>query len=104
MPVQWAVYRHPESARSAHPYLVCLQSELARVVESAVVAPLTPSNTMQGASTRLFPEIYFNHAPYRVLIPQLAAISPRILHEPVGELGQHREALLVAIDLLFTGI
>lgn len=104
MGVQFAVFRHPQSGREAHPYLVCLQSDLAETVGSMVVAPLTPAHTLSSASRRLFPEVLFKGERYRVLVPQLAAVSPRVVRELAGDLNSHRGDLLAAIDLLFTGI
>lgn len=102
--MQCAVFKNPQPGRDAHPYFVCLQSDFAHTVGSMVVAPLTPARTMPNASPRLFPEIQFRGEHYCVLIPQLAAVSPRIVCEQVGDLNAHRSELLAAIDLFFTGI
>jgi len=101
---QFAVFRHPQPGRDVHPLLVCLQSALAESMDSVVVAPLTPAYTLAVNSRRLLPEVVFAGERYRVLIPQMAAVLPRILREQVGDLGAYRGDLLAAIDLLFTGI
>ncbi|MDY0050381.1 MAG: CcdB family protein [Halothiobacillaceae bacterium] len=101
---QFVVFANPQTGREAHPYLICLQSDMAQTSGSMVVAPLTPAHTLANASTRLFPELFFMNERYRVLIPQLAAVPTRVLRDPVGDLNGYRNELLAAIDLLFTGI
>ena len=39
-----------------------------------------------------------------MLTPELAGVERRILGEKVGNLANHRQAIIGALDLLFTGI
>ncbi|MHB8921601.1 MAG: CcdB family protein [Halothiobacillus sp.] len=103
MAAQLTVFAYP-SGKKTHPLVVSLQSNLVDIADSVVVAPLTPAHLLANASTRLFPEVLVDGTPYRVLIPQMAAVSSRSLRDPVANLTNECAAILAAVDLLFTGI
>jgi len=101
---QFDVYHHPDGGRGGYPLLVCLQSDIAGVANTVVIAPLAPSGVVAGLNPRAFPEVLFEGSAYRVMIPQLAAVSRKLLKAYAGNLQGERDKLLAAIDLLFTGI
>ncbi len=104
MSSQFDVYHHPDEGRGGYPWLVCLQSDIAGVANTVVIAPLAPSGVVEGLKPRAFPEVLFEGRAYRVMIPQLAAVPRKLLKAPAGNLRCERDKLLAAIDLLFTGI
>ena len=101
---QFDVYHHPDEGRGGYPLLVCLQSDIAGVANTVVIAPLAPLNTVAALKPRAFPDVLFEGRAYRVMIPQLAAVPRKLLKVPAGNLRSERDKLLAAIDLLFTGI
>ena len=104
MSSQFDVYHHPDERRGGYPLLVCLQSDIAGIANTVVIAPLTPLSTVDALNPRAFPEVVFEGRAYRVMIPQLAAVPRKLLKAYAGNLLGERDKLLAAIDLLFTGI
>lgn len=86
------------------PYLVALQHDLLRDLETIVVAPLV----RQGEGTRpmsgLNPVVEFSGERLVVSVQELAGVSRRQLGNSVGSLESQRQVFLQALDLLFTGV
>ena len=101
---QFDVFRHPNGGRGEHPFLVCLQSDIAHVANTVVIAPLVPAGGMSALSLRVFPLVLLDEGAFRVLIPQLAAVPRGVLKSYVCNISRERASLLAALDLLFTGI
>jgi len=102
---QFDVYLNPNKAsRNRIPYLVDLQSNLLEGMNNIVIAPLRRRDSDTGIPTlRLNPVVTVEDVPCFVRVQELAAIPRRSLGQPVGNLAQERDALLAALDLLFTG-
>ena len=100
---QFDIYRNPDlqSARR-RPYLVVLQSELLKVIDTVVVAPMAPRERVQLVP-RLMPTVEVSGVDYAILVHELAAIARAQLKRPIGTAESERDALLAAIDLVFVG-
>lgn len=102
---QFAVHRNPnpEFAERA-PYLLVLQSDLLRDLATVVVAPLIEEGRFGKPATVLNPVFEIEGNRVVLSVTELAGISRRDLGGYVTSLGQARQELIAAIDLLFTGI
>lgn len=100
---QFDVVANPEAGEAAHrPFLVILQSDLVSDLNSAVVAPLIPRERMIGAE-RLNPVVSVDGREFWLATHELFAVDRRILKNQVATLGPNRDAIVAALDLLFTG-
>lgn len=93
-------------ARSAHwaPYLVALQHDLLNDLETVVVAPLVREGEGPRPLRDLNPTVELSGERLVVSTQELAGVSRRNLGAVVGTLEAEREALIHALDLLFTGV
>lgn len=92
------------AARRAYPYVVVLQSPLADVGRSRVVAPLVPRAKLPAAAGRLVPTVAVRGVDHAVLVPALTAIPARELGASIASVSSARTELLSAVDLLFFGV
>lgn len=102
---QLDVYANPdrESARFM-PYVVEIQSDLLSGLSSAMVIPLAVADRMGNQPIlRLNPKIEVEGHPLIARTQDMAAVPRRLLRNPVTHLTGQRDALLAALDLLFTG-
>lgn len=102
---QFDVVANPDPLETAHrPYLVNLQSDLVSELTSTVVAPLVPRGQMKGAR-RLNPVVTVNGAEFWLATHELFAIDRRMLsHGTIVNLSNDRDAIIGALDIVFTGI
>ncbi len=101
---QFDVVANPDAEDSAHrPYLVVLQSDLVSGLYSTVVAPLVPREQFSGAH-RLNPLMSVDGRDYWLATHELFAVDRRVLRERVASVSEHRDAIIAAIDFVFTGI
>ena len=102
---QFDVFANPNThSQGRVPYLVNLQNDLLDKLENVVVAPLRRLDDDTGIPVlRLNPVVTVEEVECFVRTQELAAISPRGLGRPVANLSEQREAILAALDLLFTG-
>ena len=101
---QFDVIANPDPL-DAHdrPFVVVLQSDLVSDLRSTVVAPLVPRESMRGAQ-RLNPLLKLDGSEYWLAIHELFAVERRILLRQAGNVSDQRDAIIAALDLLFTGI
>ncbi len=102
---QFDVYANPNSdSARLYPYFLDIQSTLLADFPTAVVIPLAvPEIVDRLPILRLNPKVNVAGETYLVMTQELAAISRRPLKTPVTNLSNERDALLAALDLLFTG-
>jgi toxin CcdB len=101
---QLDVVTNPDASEAVHrPFLVVLQSDLVFGLSSTVVAPLVPRDLMIGA-TRMNPIVAVEGREFWLATHELFAVDRRILRKQVGSLSQQRDAIIAAIDFVFTGI
>ena len=102
---QLDVYANPDR-ESAHlmPYVVEIQSDLLKDLASAMVIPLVVADSMRNQPILgLNPRMEVEGHPLIARTQDMAAVPRRLLRNPVTHLAGQRDALLAAIDLLFTG-
>src|SRR5688572_28295058 len=102
---QFDVVANPDPLETVHrPYLINLQSDVVSELTSTVVAPLVPHAQMKGAQ-RLNPVVTVNGAQFWLATHELFAIDRRMLKsDAIDNLSADRDAIVGALDLVFTGI
>jgi len=101
---QFDVYRNPNPAtRDIIPYLLDVQTDLLEPLTTRVVAPLVKAQVFRAAQ-HLNPSFTIEGEQVIMSTAELAGVSRRALSEVVGNLRPHREAIIAALDFLFTGI
>jgi toxin CcdB len=100
---QFDVFANPDSDEAAlRPFLVVLQSDLVSDLRSAIVAPLVKRGDMAGAQ-RLNPLVTVTGQEFWLATHELFALDRRILHDKIASLTDHRDHIIAALDMLFTG-
>ena len=100
---QFDVVANPDLTDVAdRPFVVVLQSDLISDLTSTVVAPLVPRARMTGAR-RLNPVVNVEGQEYWLAMHELFAMDRRMLRRPVASIVEQRDAVIAALDLLFTG-
>jgi toxin CcdB len=100
---QFEVVANPDQEDAIYrPFLVVLQSDLVSGLRSTVVAPLVPRHEMVGAR-QLTPLVTVQGQEYWIAIYELFAVEQHMLGPRRGTLAEHRDAIIAALDLLFTG-
>jgi toxin CcdB len=101
---QFDVVANPfPQSRSRQPYLVVLQSDLlTQDLQTVVVAPLEPAASGTFAD-RLNPEIIVDGLACRLIIQELATVRRSVLGQARASADAERDAIIAALDLLFTG-
>ena len=100
---QFDVVANPDPDDAPHrPYLVVLQSDLVSGLRSAVVAPLVARSDMTGAR-QLNPLVAVDGREYWIATYELFAIEQRMLAPKIANVGDQRDAIIAALDFLFTG-
>jgi toxin CcdB len=89
-------------SRERQPFLVALQSDLVRSLDTVVVAPLEPAASGTFAD-RLNPRVDVEGQPFVLLAQELVTVRKSVLGTPRGSIAGAREAIIAALDLLFTG-
>lgn len=91
--------------KAVYPYLVDVQSDLLRDLQTRVVVPLTRASAIAKRPIRdLTPMVDVDGQKFAMLIPQMAGIARMELGQSVGTLGGYRDEIVAAIDFLITGI
>jgi toxin CcdB len=100
---QFDVVANPDQIEAEQrPYLVILQSDLVSGLTSTVVAPLVSRELMRGAH-RLNPILVVEGREYWLAAHELFAVDRHVLRAKVATVADHRDAIIAALDLLFTG-
>lgn len=103
---QFGVHRNPNPQSKARvPFLLDVQSDLLADLATRTVVPLCPAPAMKGKLVKtLMPTFQIDGKPYAMLTPQLAGIEKKQIGTEVADLSAHRNEIVVALDLLLTGI
>ena len=100
---QFDVVPNPDAEDAAHrPYLVVLQSDLVSGLRSTIVAPLIARETFSGAS-RLNPVLAVEGRDFWLATHELFAVDRRLLRDAVASVSDRRDAIIAAVDFVFTG-
>src|ERR1700726_2296463 len=90
-------------SRERQPFLVTLQSDLLmRSLDTVVVAPLQPAASGTFAD-RLNPRVDVDGQPFVLVAQELVTVRKSVLGSPCGSIAGARDAVIAALDLLFTG-
>jgi len=102
---QFDVVANPDPSEAEYrPLLLNLQSDLVSQLTSTVVAPLVPRAQMRGAQ-HLNPIVIVNGSEFWLATHELFAMDRRILRDkPIANLAHDRDAIIAALDFVFTGI
>lgn len=102
---QLDVYPNPDPGSSALiPYVIDMQADLLGGLPSVMVIPLTvPEAIGDLPILHLNPRIQIAGRNLVALTQDMASVPRRLLKRPVANLASERDALLAALDLLFTG-
>ena len=101
---QFDVVANPFSrSRERQPFLVALQSDLlARSLDTVVVAPLERASSGTFAD-RLNPRVEVDGEPFVLIAQELVTVRKSTLGNARGSVGAERDAIIAALDVLFTG-
>lgn len=103
--MQFDVFDNPIArARRAFPFVAILQSEVANTGRDRIVAPLVPRNRMAKLTGRLTPVVNVAGAEHVLLVPRMTSVAAADLRITKGQLVNHRDAIVSAIDFLFLGV
>ncbi len=101
---QFDVFRNPlKAGRDQRPYVVAIQHPFLDHLPTRVVVPLVirAAITMQE---RLNPVFRILGHELHLSPTEPLSLSLRYLRNPVANLGEDRERIMAALDLVFTGI
>jgi toxin CcdB len=101
---QFDVFANPfPRSRQRQPFLVNLQTDLlVRTLSTIVIAPLEPAGAGAFAD-RLNPTIAFDGNEYVLVTQEIVAVRQQGLGQPVGSVADSHDAIMAALDMLFTG-
>jgi len=90
-------------SRERQPFLATLQSDLmARSLDTTVVAPLEPAGSGTFAD-RLNPRVEIDGQAFVLITQELVTVRRSVLGQTRGSIAGERDAIIAALDLLFTG-
>ena len=101
---QFDVFANPfPRSRERQPFLVALQSDLlAGSLDTVVLAPLEASDTGKYAE-RLNPRVQVDERAFTLIAQEIVTVRKNVLGPAHGTLAHERDAIIAALDLLFTG-
>lgn len=102
---QFDVHTNPfRRIRERRPFLVVLQSDLISLdFDSIVVAPLQPAHAGNFIN-RLNPAVTFGSRSFVLITQDLSTMRKSQLGASRGSVRHHRDQIIAALDILFTGI
>ena len=102
---QFEVFANPVvRARPGYPFVVVLQSDIARGGRERAVAPVAPLMAFPVLSGRLTPVITIGRHEFVLLVTSLTAIPVQALGRALTSVADRRDDILRGIDLLFFGV
>jgi len=102
---QFDVYLNPNAAtRKLIPYLLDVQADLLDTLATRVVVPLILAEEMGLAAKHLNPQFKIKGVAVVMSSAELAGVPNRSLGDKVATLKNKRDEIIVALDLLITGI
>ncbi len=104
--MQFSVYKNKNpKTKIAYPYLVDVQSDLLRDLQTRVVIPVTKLAAHdKKALKHLTPIVDIDSQRFLLLTPQLAGVASKDLGSPIASVAQFRTEIIAALDFLITGI
>jgi toxin CcdB len=90
-------------SRARQPFLVTLQSDLlVRTLDTVVVAPLEKATSGTFAD-RLNPRVELDGEQFVLVAQELVTVRKSVLGNPRASIANERDAIIAALDMLFTG-
>jgi toxin CcdB len=104
--MQHDLCRNPNPrSRSAFPFVVILQADLAAEGETRLVAPVAPHvGPLASAVSRALPVIEHHGKRYAVALSLISALPRRQLQQPEASLAHYRDDITRALDWLLWGV
>lgn len=104
--VQFSVYENKNKATQVRfPFLLNIQNDLLATMQTCVVVPLTPVQTMtHSPMNKLTPVLIVQGQEYCMMTPQLAGIHKRELGAEVAVLNNYQHEIIAAMDFLLSGV
>ncbi len=104
--MQFDVYENKNTSTNRRfPYLLDVQADLLKSLETRVVVPLAVKKSAPDLIVdRLMPAFVIKGKSYVALTPQIAGIQSRDLGPIVTNLMAARPDIIAALDLIFTGV
>lgn len=99
---QFDVYANPGRNADLIPFLLDVQSDMLDPLDTRLVAPLVDA-TRAKAMSRLNPEFIIEGRRLFLSTQEMSGYPRRALGEPLFNLSQRRDEILVAIDFLMLG-
>jgi hypothetical protein len=100
--MQFDVHRNVGRGASHAPFLVDIQHDAVSPLRLRIVAPLLKAGTVERLEI-LMPEVTVAGGAFVVSMPELFAFDVHRLGRVEANLAHHRDAIVRALDLLFTG-
>ncbi|HTY49539.1 MAG TPA: CcdB family protein [Steroidobacteraceae bacterium] len=95
---RFSVYPNPKGG-----YLIDVQADLLRLIDTRVVIPLIPLSQAPKPIKGLNPCFRIADVEHMLFTQQLAAVPAKILRNEVTNLVGFRDGIVAAMDLLFQG-
>jgi toxin CcdB len=90
-------------SRNRQPFLVALQNDLlVRSLDTVVVAPLEPAEVGVFVD-RLNPRMEVEGKAFVLVAQEIVTVRKSVLGNPRASIAGERDAIIAALDLLFTG-
>lgn len=100
--MQFDVHRNAGRGAAVAPFLVDLQHDATSQLRLRVVAPLIRAGSIDRIEI-VTPEVTVGGIGFLISIPELFAIDQRRVGPVQANIAAHRDAVVRALDLLFTG-
>jgi len=102
---QFEVFANPVTrSRASYPFVVVLQSDVARGGRERAVAPVAPRAAFPIVAGRLTPIMSIECEEFVLLVTSVTTIPVQSLGRAVTSLADRRDDILAAIDFLFFGV
>ncbi len=103
---QFDVFKNTNSStRSLYPYLIDIQSDTLRNLQTTVVIPLIAKKDYTSKSlSNLHPLFIISGESYIGLTTLIAGIDKNALGDKTTSLSHHRDSIIAALDFMITGI
>ncbi len=102
--MQCDVYRDADDASGEIPCLLDVQANLLADLKTRVVIPLIRAEAFGQRATRLHPSFIVSGQSVVMGTHLIAAVTRRGLGEPVANISDQRDAMISAIDVLWSGV
>lgn len=94
---QFDIYRNPRPTAFKRPYLVEVQGNLCKDLDTCVVIPLYPAGMMVPDAV-LNPSIIYGDKEYILVTSQITSVARKELGRPIGSLSHYRTEIINSID------